>query len=192
MWRAPDHRRSSRSRGCPSPARCPTRRPPRLRARPGRPPAALTGAWPTAGSTTRAAVKQPLPGRSAVADTTSASAASCRDLALAGVRPQEVTARAVLHRFVGHLTGAGGHDRLSSVVPRDGSGWPDHPAGGPGPCTVNHHLPPVSGFLARVAARVCGGLPEGNPAAGVRTLVLPPLEPRALTPARVRCGAEVT
>jgi hypothetical protein len=35
-------------------------------------------------------------------------------------------------------------------------------------------------------------LQEGNPAAGARTLVLPPLEPRALTPAQVRCRAEVT
>ena len=49
---------------------------------------------------------QPLPGRSAVADATSARAASYRDLALAGVRSGEVTARVVLHleRFVEYLT----------------------------------------------------------------------------------------
>jgi hypothetical protein len=76
-----------------------------------------------------------------------------------------------LERFVEYLTGAYGHDRLSPV---------------------NHHLASVSGFLAWVVAQGCGGLQEGNPAAGVRTLVLLPLEPRALTPAQVRCRAEVT
>jgi hypothetical protein len=35
-------------------------------------------------------------------------------------------------------------------------------------------------------------VPEGNPAAGVRTLAVPPLEPWALIPAQVRCRAEVT
>ena len=97
-----------------------------------------------------------------------------------------------LERFVEYLTAAYGHDRLSSVVPRDVFGWRDHLAGGLGPSTVSHHLASVSGFLAWVVAQGCGALPEGNPAAGVRTLVLPPLEPRALTPAQVRCRAEVT
>ena len=52
----------------------------------------------------------------------------------AGVRSEEVTARVVLHleRFVEYLTGAYGHDRLSSVVPRDVTGWRDHRAGGLG------------------------------------------------------------
>ena len=57
---------------------------------------------------------------------------------------------------------------------------------------MNPHLASVSGFLARVVAQGCGGLLEGNPAAGVRTLVLPPPGPWALTPAQVRCRAEVT
>ena len=72
------------------------------------------------------------------------------------------------------------------------SGWRDHLAGGLGPCTVNHHLAPVPGFLARVVAQGCGGLQEGSPAAGVRTLVFPPPGPGALTPAQVRCRADVT
>jgi hypothetical protein len=43
-----------------------------------------------------------------------------------------------------------------------------------------------------LVAQGCGPVPEGNPAAGVRTLVVPPIEPWALIPARVRCRAEVT
>jgi hypothetical protein len=109
------------------------------------------------------------------------------------VRSEEVTARVVLHleRFVDYLTATyatigsprwcPGHVRLA-----------EPPGGWPGPSTVNHRLAPVSGFLAWVVAQGCGALPEGNPAAGVRTLVLPPPGPRALTPAQVRCGAEVT
>jgi hypothetical protein len=96
-----------------------------------------------------------------------------------------------LERFVEYLTAARGHHRLSPVVPRNVSGWRDHLAGGLGPSTVNH-LAAVSGFLARVVAQGCGALPERNPAAGVRTLVLPPPGPRALTPAQARCRAEVT
>src|SRR6266568_6444124 len=116
MWRAPGRKRSSRSRACPGPARCPTHRPPRSTAR--RPPAGPAGAWPTASNTTRTAVKQPLLGRSAVADTTAAWAASYRDLALAGSlggghRP------VVLHpeRFVEYLTATYGHDRLPGGAP---------------------------------------------------------------------------
>jgi hypothetical protein len=60
-------------------------------------------------------------------------------------------------------------------------GWRDHLAGALGPSTVSHHLASVPGFLAWVVGQGRGALPEGNP-----TLVLPPLEPRALTPARVR------
>ena len=98
-----------------------------------------------------------------------------------------------LERCVEYLTATYGHDRLlSSVVPRDMFGWRNHLAGGLGPSTGKHHLASMSGFLAWVVAQGCGALPEGNPAAGVRTLVLPPPGPRALTPAQVRCGAEVT
>ncbi len=63
------------------------------------------------------------------------------------------------------------------MVPRDVFGWRDHLAGGLAPSTVNHHLASVSGFLAWVVAQGCGALPEGNPAAGVRTLVLPRSSP---------------
>jgi hypothetical protein len=48
------------------------------------------------------------------------------DLVLAGVRPEEVTARVVLHleRFVEYLTATYGHDRLPGGA-RDVSGWRD-------------------------------------------------------------------
>ena len=64
-----------------------------------------------------------------------------RDLAPAGVRPEEVTARVVLHleRFVEYLTATYGHDRLPG-------GAPGHvrlagpPGGWPGPLHGDHHL----------------------------------------------------
>src|SRR6266851_2355313 len=171
MWRAPDQKRSSRSRGCPSPARCPTRRPPRSRARPRRPPAVLMGAWPTAGSTPRRQRSGSRP-RGVLRSLTRLR----RGPPATGARPwRGGHPRAVLHpeRFVEYLTAACGHDRLLGGAPATcPAGGP--PGGWPGPSTVNHHLASVSGFLAWVVAQGCGGLPEGSPAAGVRTLVLPP------------------
>ncbi len=58
-----------------------------------------------------------------------------------------------LERFGEYLTATYGHDRLSSVVPRDVFGWRDHLAGGLAHSTVNHHLASVSGFLAWVVAQ---------------------------------------
>jgi hypothetical protein len=48
------------------------------------------------------------------------------DLGLAGVRPEEVTARVVLHleRYAEYLTATYGHDRLPGGA-RDVSGWRD-------------------------------------------------------------------
>jgi hypothetical protein len=109
------------------------------------------------------------------------------------VRSEEVTARVVLYleRFVDYLTATyatiGSPRWCPGTCSAGGTTWRVAWAS-----TVNHHLAPVSGFLAWVVAQGCGALPEGNPAAGVRTLVLPPPGPWALTPAQVRCGAEVT
>ena len=110
------------------------------------------------------------------------------DLALVGVRSEEVTARIMLHlgRFAEYLSAPYGHDRLSSLVRRDVVGWRDQLAKTLAASTVNHHLASVSGFLAWVAAQAPDALPAGNPATGVGTLALPPLEPRALTPSQVR------
>src|SRR6266566_9418385 len=119
MRRAPDRTRSSRSRACPSPARCPTRHPPRSRTRARRPPAGPAGTWPTASNTTRAAVKQPSRGVLRSLTRLRRGPPATGDLALAGVRPEEVTARVVLHleRFVGYLTATYGHDRLPGGAP---------------------------------------------------------------------------
>jgi len=71
-------------------------------------------------------------------------------------------------------------------VRRDVLGWRDQLAKTLAASTVNHHLASASGFLAWVAAQAPNALPAGNPATGVGTLALPPLEPRALNPAQVR------
>ena len=83
-----------------------------------------------------------------------------------------------LEGFAEYLTAACGHDRLSSVVPRDVSGWRDH-------------LASVSGFLARMVAQGCGPRAGGQPGGRVRTLAVPPPGPWALIRAQVRCRAEV-
>src|SRR6266567_3685353 len=165
MWRAPGRKRSSRSRACPGPARCPTRRPPRPAAR--RPPAR-----PTAPDQRRVAppgqrLSSPSWGVVRSLTRLRRGAASYRDRPWWGFARSEVTAGVVLHleRCVEYLTATYGHDRLlSSVVPRDLSGWRDHLAGGLGPSTGKHHLASMSGFLAWVVAQGCGALPEGNPA----------------------------
>src|SRR5215213_11825250 len=54
------------------------------------------------------------------------------------------------------------------------------------PATVNNHLASLSAFTTWVAAQAPTVFPVGDPAKGVRELGLPPLEPRALTPAQVR------
>ncbi len=110
------------------------------------------------------------------------------DLALVGVRSEEVTARIMLHlgRFAEYLSAPYGHDRLSSLVRRDVVGWRDQLAKTLAASTVNHHLASASGFLAWVTAQTPDAPSAENPATGVGTLALPPLEPRALTPAQVR------
>ena len=54
------------------------------------------------------------------------------------------------------------------------------------PATVNNHLASLSAFTTWVAAQAPTVFPVGDPAKGIRELGLPPLEPRALTPAQVR------
>ena len=120
------------------------------------------------------------------------------DAAVCGVRSVEVAGKIALHlaRFRDHFADAHGHERLSAVVRREVVAWRDHLASSPespdvqglalAPATVNAHLASLSGFTTWVVARDPAALPHGNPCAKVADLPLPPLEPRALSPAQVR------
>src|SRR5262249_60490738 len=71
--------------------------------------------------------------------------------------------------------------------PRDRLAWQKALVNeGLAPATVNNHLASLSAFTTWVAAQAPTVFPVGDPAKGVRELGLPPLEPRALTPAQVR------
>jgi Domain of unknown function (DUF4158) len=58
------------------------------------------------------------------------------------------------------------------------------------PSAVVEYLASLSGFTMWVVARDPATLPNGNPCAKVADLPLPPLEPRALSPAQVRFPQE--
>ncbi len=119
----------------------------------------------------------------------SAWAQRYEQLAVRGVRSPEVANRIALHllRFERYLRSSYGHDRLSTVVARDVTGWRDSQvAAGLAPATVNNHLASLSGFLAWVGAQAPEALPGGDPSRRVGSVGLAPLEPRALTAAQVR------
>jgi site-specific recombinase XerD len=138
----------------------------------------------------------PLPiGGLAAPDAIEAWAGRYLDAAVRGVRSAEVADKIALHlaRFRDHFHAAHGHDRLSAVVQREVIAWRTHltadqDAGGLGlaPATVNTLLSSLSGFTTCVCTHDPAALPHGNPCAKVGDLPLPPLEPRALTPAQVR------
>lgn len=126
-------------------------------------------------------------------DSIEAWAARYLDLAVRGVRSAEVADKIASHlaRFRDYFADTYGHDRLSGVVRRDVAGWRDHladPQAGAGlaSSTVNAHLASLSGFLTWVGAHTPDALPHGNPITRVKSLPLPPLEPRALSEAQVR------
>jgi len=80
----------------------------------------------------------------------SAWAQRYEQLAVRGVRSGEVANRIALHllRFERYLRSSYGHDRLSTVVARDVTGWRDSQvAAGLAPATVNSPLASLSGFL---------------------------------------------
>jgi len=110
-------------------------------------------------------------------------------LAVVGVRSPAVTQKIALHldRFIGFFRESYGHDRISTCLRRDLLAWQRAlVAQGLAPATVNNHLASLSAFTTWVAAQAPTVFPVGDPAKGVRELGLPPLEPRALTPAQVR------
>jgi hypothetical protein len=110
-------------------------------------------------------------------------------LAVVGVRSPAVTQKIALHldSFVGFFHESYGHDRIGTCLRRDGLAWQralvDQVLA---PATVNNHLASLSAFTTWVAAQAPAVFPVGGPAKGIRELGLPPLDPRALSPAQVR------
>lgn len=127
---------------------------------------------------------------SAVPDSLQAWADRYLALAVTGVRSEEVAAKIDLHlgRFRGFYVDGYGHDRISTVGRRDVVTWQRDLLDEQelAASTVNNHLASLSGFASWVAAQAPGTFASGDPTAGVSSLPLPPLEPRALTVDQVR------
>lgn len=122
------------------------------------------------------------------------------DLAVRGVRSDEVTGKIARHldRFTAWLTAGLGHDRISAVTPREVAAWRDHLAarGNTGrdgttaamaPATVNNHLAHLSALFSWMAVHAPAGLlRHGDPTKKVAPLPLPAPQARALSGAQVR------
>ena len=124
-----------------------------------------------------------------VPDSLTAWATRYLALAVVGVRSPAVTQKIALHldRFIAFFQEGYGHDRISTCLRRDVLAWQRAlVAQGLAPATVNNHLASLSAFTTWVTAQVPAVFPVGDPAKGIRELGLPPLEPRALSPAQVR------
>ena len=110
-------------------------------------------------------------------------------LAVAGVRSQEVTNKIMLHlgRFLKYFTDCYGHDRISACLRRDVIAWRNNlEQVSYAPATINNHLASLSGFTSWVYAQKPDVFPAGDPAKNIGELSLPPLEPRALNDDQVR------
>src|SRR5215207_6296537 len=124
-----------------------------------------------------------------VPDSLAAWATRYLALAVVGVRSPAVTQKIAMHldRFVAFFQERYGHERISACLRRDALAWQRAlTEQGLAPTTVNNHLASLSAFTTWVAAQAPDVFPVGDPAKGIRELGLPPLEPRALTPAQVR------
>jgi site-specific recombinase XerD len=122
------------------------------------------------------------------------------DMAVRGVRSDEVTGKIARHldRFTAWLVGGLGHDRISAVTPREVAAWRDHLAahGNTGrggtttamaPATVNSHLAHLSALFSWIAVHAPAGLlRHGDPTKKVAPLRLPAPQARALSGAQVR------
>lgn len=124
-----------------------------------------------------------------VPDSLAAWATRYLALAVVGVRSPAVTQKIALHldRFIAFFQECYGHERISTCLRRDVLAWQRAlTEQGLAPATVNNHLASLSAFTTWVAAQAPDVFPVGDPAKGIRELGLPPLEPRALSPAQVR------
>jgi integrase len=122
------------------------------------------------------------------------------DLAVRGVRSDEVTGKISRHlgRFTGWLTSGLGHDRVSAVTPREVAAWRDHlaaegtigrdgTAAAMAPATVNNHLAHLSALFSWITVHAPAGLlRHGDPTKKVEPLPLPAPQVRALAGAQVR------
>jgi len=123
------------------------------------------------------------------------------ELAVRGVRSTEIAGKIARHldRFRMWFAAGFGHDRISTVTPREVAAWREHLAatvvrqlrdGRPqtmAPATVNNHLAHLSAFFTWTIAHAPAGLlPHGDPTARVELLRLPAPEPRALSADQVR------
>ena len=110
-------------------------------------------------------------------------------LAVNGVRSEEVTKKIILHlsRFRDFFRECYGHERISTCLKRDVVNWQNHlQEGGLATSTINNHLASVSAFTTWIAAQDPNLFPAGDPAKGIGELPLPPLEPRALSHTQIR------
>ncbi len=110
-------------------------------------------------------------------------------LAVIGVRSEEVTKKISLHlkRFLNFFLASYGHDRISACLQRDVLAWRRClQEQGLSPSTVNSHIASLSAFTTWVHTQDPYRFPAGDPAKGIRELGLPPLEPRALSEDQVR------
>jgi integrase len=122
------------------------------------------------------------------------------DLAVRGVRSDEVTGKITRHleRFADWLTAGLGHDRVSAVTPREVAAWRDHLAAegtttrdgttAPmAPTTVNNHLAHLSALFSWITVHAPAGLlRHGDPTKKVDLLRLPAPQVRALAAPQVR------
>ena len=122
------------------------------------------------------------------------------DLAVRGVRSDEVTGKIARHleRFAAWRIAGLGHDRVSAVTPREVAAWRDHLAAGGNigrggtvtgmaPATVNNHLAHLSALFSWITVHAPAGLPRHrDPTKKVEPLPLPAPQARALAGPQVR------
>lgn len=109
--------------------------------------------------------------------------------AITGVRSKAVAQKVALHldRFQAFFAQTYGHEHISTCIRRDVLAWQTAlQAAGLAPATVNSHLASLSAFTTWVHAQVPRLFPLGDPAKGIGTLGLGPLEPRALSTQQVQ------
>ena len=122
------------------------------------------------------------------------------DLAVRGVRSDEVTGKITRHleRFAIWCIAGLGRDRVSAVTPREVAAWRDHLAAagnigrsgtmtGMAPATVNNHLAHLSALFSWITVHAPAGLlRHGDPTKKVEPLPLAAPQVRALAGPQVR------